>query len=68
MDRHLSLAVSRGRKGLVLLGKGIVEFKKGLSGVEDDIKQAGQSPGDDEDEDPSATARDTTDAEFEVKE
>jgi sec-independent protein translocase protein TatA len=26
------------------LGKGIVEFKKGLSGVEEDVNRAGQSP------------------------
>lgn len=26
------------------LGKGIIEFKKGLQGVEDDIEHAGQSP------------------------
>ena len=26
------------------LGKGIVEFKKGLSGIEDDIDQAGSAP------------------------
>jgi TatA/E family protein of Tat protein translocase len=26
------------------LGKGIVEFKRGLSGVEDDINQAGNPP------------------------
>lgn len=26
------------------LGKGIVEFKKGLSGIEDDINQAGRAP------------------------
>jgi len=26
------------------LGKGIVEFKKGLSGIEDDVKTAGAAP------------------------
>ena len=26
------------------LGKGLVEFKKGLSGIEDDVKSAGQIP------------------------
>jgi len=27
------------------VGRGIVEFKKGLSGIEDDVKHAGQTPG-----------------------
>jgi len=27
------------------VGRGIVEFKKGLSGLEDDVKNAGQIPG-----------------------
>jgi sec-independent protein translocase protein TatA len=27
------------------LGKGIIEFKKGLAGIEEDVTQAGQQPG-----------------------
>ncbi len=31
------------------LGKGIVEFKKGLQGIEDEVDQAGKTPGGDKD-------------------